>query len=92
MRWRRRKAGLVGRPTQVSIAEGDRLRHLELVTNAGRELDQVAAPQPRDRLQSKVAGAEESKQLRHVHMLGLNLTLLETTQGRAQRPQMNKIP
>ena len=39
-----RKAGLVGRPTKVSIAEGDRLRHLELVTNAGRELDQVARP------------------------------------------------
>ena len=39
-----RKAGLVGRPTKVSIAEGDRLRHLELVTNAGRKLDQVARP------------------------------------------------
>ena len=42
--WRSCKARLVGRPTKDSIAEGDRLRHLELVTNTRRELDQVARP------------------------------------------------
>ena len=41
--WRGCKAGLVG-PAQLSVAEGDRLRDLELVTDARHELGDVALP------------------------------------------------